>query len=40
MTSEEYVKEIIKMLKKIKTKSLLKMIYTVTKTCLEKETRE
>ena len=40
MTNEEYKKEIMKMLEEIQSNDYLKMIYTVTKTCHEKDTRE
>lgn len=37
MNDEECKRTIIKMIQEIKTASFLKMIYTVVKTCYEKE---
>ncbi len=40
MTNEDYRKEIIKMLEEIQSNDYLRIIYTVTKTCHEKDTGE
>lgn len=40
MTNEDYRKEIIKMLEEIQANDYLRIIYTVTKTCHEKDTGE
>lgn len=40
MTNEDYKKEIMKMLEEIQSNDYLRIIYTVTKTCHEKDTGE
>lgn len=40
MTESEYRKIIIEMIKKIKKLAFLKLIYTVVRTCFEKENEE
>lgn len=40
MTNEDYRKQIIKMLEEIQSNDYLRIIYTVTKTCHEKDTGE